>query len=94
MGIFRKQQNKRFNYQSRFYENESEGSPFDIKHKFDEHRNTAQPPSGLKARFNAAFNELKSPSEKKVRTRLLIIIAILLLIFLYIIDFDLSIFKR
>lgn len=94
MGILSKRQNKKFNYQSRYYKNEGEGSPFDIKHKFDEHRTTANPSSGLKAKFVSAFNELKNPSEKKVRRRLLIIIAILLLLFLYIIDFDLSIFKR
>ncbi len=94
MGIFRKQQNKKFNYRSRFYENENEGSPFDIKHKFEEHRKTDNPPGGLKTRFVAAFDELKNPTEKRVRIRLLIIIAILLLIFLYIIDFDLTIFKQ
>lgn len=93
MGILKKPKNKRFNYKPRFLKHDGEGSPFDIKHKFDDQRTTANPASGLKGRFNAAFNDLKRPQEKKVIIRLVIIMAILILIFLYIIDFDLSIFK-
>jgi len=94
MGVFKKQQNKKFNYQARFYKNEGEGSPFSIKHKFDEERKTTSSPSGIKGRFVSAFDELKYPQEKIVSKRLVIIIAILVLIFLFIIDFDLSIFKK
>jgi len=93
MGIFKKPKSKKFNFKPRYYKHDGEGSPFDIKHKFDDQRTTANPVSGLKGKFTSAFNELKKPQEKKVIIRLLIIIAILLLLFLYIIDFDLSIFK-
>lgn len=92
MALIKKRSNKKFDYQPRFYENDGEGSPFAMKHKFEEHRNTINTPSGLKGKFNAAFNELKSSSDSSVKKRLLIIIAVLVLIFLYIIDFDLSIF--
>ncbi len=93
MGIFRKSSSKRFSYKPRYYKYDGEGSPFDIKHKFDDHRKTANPTKGLKGKFNSALSELKSPQEKKVTYRIVIIILILLLLFLYIIDFDLSIFK-
>ncbi len=92
MAFIKKRTNKKFDYKPRFYENEGEGSPFAMKHKFEEQRNTVNPPTGLKGKFNAAFNELKSSSDHSVKKRLLIIIAVLVLIFLYIIDFDLSIF--
>lgn len=94
MGIFRKPKAKKFNYKPRYYKHDGEGSPFGIKHKFDEHRKTTKPTAGLKGKFNSAFNELKIPQERKVTYRLVLIIVILLLIFLYIIDFDLSIFKQ
>lgn len=94
MGVFKKQENKKFNYQPRFYQNEGEGSPFSIKHKFDKERKTTNTPAGIKGRFVSAFDEFKQPQEKIVSKRLVIIIAVLLLIFLFIIDFDLSIFKQ
>ncbi len=94
MGIFKKRKNKKFNYTPRYYKHDGDGSPFSINHKFEEHRKTVNPPTGLKGKFTSAFNELKDKKDKKVTRRILIIIAILVLIFLYIIDFDLSIFKR
>lgn len=93
MGIFNKSKNKKFDYKPRYFKFDGEGSPFGIKHKFDEHRNTHKTGSGLKGKFNAAMGELKSPQEKKVLITIFIIIAVLVLISLYIIDFDLSIFN-
>ena len=46
---------------------------------------------GLKGKFGDAIGDLKN-SDKKINKTLLIIISVLVLIFLYIIDFDLSIF--
>lgn len=94
MGIFNKRSNKKFNYKPRFYKYEGEGSPFSMKHKFDEERKTTNSSSGIKAKLVSAFDELRSPQEKKVSKRLVYIILILVLIFLYIIDFDLSIFYK
>jgi len=94
MGIFNKRETKKFNYKPRFYEKEGEGSPFSIKHKFDEERNTTDSPSGIKGKFVSALDELKAPQETKVSKRLFYIILILVFIFLYIIDFDLSIFYK
>ena len=94
MGIFKKPKAKKFNYKPRYYKFDGEGSPFSIKHKFDKHRKTTKASTGLKGKFNSAFNELRSPQERRVTYRLVLIILILVLIFLYIIDFDLSIFKQ
>jgi hypothetical protein len=94
MGIFNKRETKEFNYQPRFYEKEGKGSPFSIKHKFDEERKTIHSPSGIKGRLVSALDELKTPQETKVSKRLFYIILVLIFIFLYIIDFDLSIFYK
>lgn len=92
MAFIKKRSNKKFDYKPRFFKNEGEGSPYEMKHKFEEFRSTVNPPSGIKGKLNTAYNELKNPSDNSVKKRLLLIIGILVLIFLYIIDFDLSIF--
>ena len=94
MGIIKKRTNKKFDYKPRFYQKDGEGSPFEIEHKFDEFRTTTKTSKGIKAKLTSALDEFKTPQDKKVTKRIYIIIAILLLIFLYIIDFDLSIFFK
>jgi hypothetical protein len=92
MGIFKTRKNKRFSYQPRYYKPNEEGAnPFEIKHKFDDYRKTVGS-AGLKTKFTNAIDELKARPDRDTNRRLLIIISILLLVFLFIIDFDLSIF--
>lgn len=88
---FLKRTHKKFDYQPRYYK--GEGSPFKIEHKLDKFRKTAGDNKGIKGKFGDAIDDLKN-SDKRVNKTLFIIIAILVFIFLYIIDFDLSIFKR
>ncbi|MDK2771484.1 riboflavin synthase subunit beta [Flavobacterium haoranii] len=94
MGLLAKRKNKKFSYQPRYYEQDGEGSPFEIKQKFDDYRVTIGSNKGLKTKFIKALNDYKYNKNKEANNRILIIIGILLLIFLFIIDFDLSIFKR
>ena len=91
MGIFKLRKNKKFSYTPRHYDSKGEGSPFEIKHKFDEYRTTVGN-YNLKGKLNNALSDLKSNTDKVANRRILIISAILILIFLFIIDFDLSIF--
>lgn len=86
---FLKRTNKKFDYQPRYYK--GEGNPYKIEHKLDQFRTTAGKNKGLKGKFGDAIGDLKN-SDKKINKTLLIIISVLVLIFLYIIDFDLSIF--
>ena len=88
---FLKRTNNKFDYQPRYYK--GEGNPFKIQHKLDQFRKTAGKNKGIKAKFNDAISDIKN-SDKRVNKTLFIIISILVFIFLYIIDFDLSIFKR
>jgi hypothetical protein len=92
MGILKTRKNKKFSYNPRYYSNEGEGSPFEIKHKFDEFRSTVGPNPGLKGKFKNAWSEMRADKNRSVNRRLIFIIAILVFVFLYIIDFDLSIF--
>ena len=92
MGFLKKKQPKKFKYQSRYYK--GDGNPYKIKQKFEEFREDTTPPSGLKSIKNKLVKAINSKDigDNAVRKRLFIIIAILVLIVLYIIDFDLTIF--
>jgi hypothetical protein len=92
MGLLKLRKNKKFSYSPRFYDDKGEGSPFEMKHKFDEHRKTVGANKGIKAKFNDAIDDFKHNRDRQVNKRVLIIIAILVLIFLFIIEFDLTIF--
>lgn len=92
MGILKLRKNKKYSYTPRYFDDKGEGSPFEIKHKFDEHRTTVGNNRGLKTKLKNALDDLKNNPDNAVNKRVLIIIGILVLIFLFIIDFDLSIF--
>lgn len=92
MGILKLRKNKKFSYTPRYYKTDEEGSPFEIKHKFDKYRRTVGNNSGLKTKFNNAIDDFKNNPDRAANRRILVIIGALLLVFLLIIDFDLSIF--
>ena len=92
MGFLKQKKNKTYSYTPRYYKQDGEGSPFSIKHKFDDYRKTVGPNKGLKQKISAAFEEFKYAPDRAANRRILIIIAILIVLFLFIIDFDLSIF--
>ncbi|MFT6700135.1 MAG: hypothetical protein ACJAVD_001647, partial [Porticoccaceae bacterium] len=73
----------------RYYK--GDGSPYKIEHKLDQFRNTTGKNKGLKTKFSSAINELKNAEKGSNRT-VIYIILILVFVFFYIIDFDLSIF--
>ncbi|NCP06821.1 MAG: riboflavin synthase subunit beta [Flavobacteriales bacterium] len=92
MGLFKLRKNKKFSYTPRHFDDKGEGNPFEIKHKFDDFRKTVGNNSGLKTKWNHAFDDFKNSPDKTANRRIIIIIGILILVFLFIIDFDLSIF--
>lgn len=90
MGLFKLKKNKRFNYKPRFYK--GVGNPFELKHKFEDQRTTVEK-NNLKKTFKIALNDLKSYDTKSLR--IIIIVSFLLsLLFLFIIEFDLTIFIK
>lgn len=89
MGIFKTRKNKKFSYTPRYYK--GEGNPFEIKHKFDEYRVTVKK-TNLKGKFLNALEDLKTNKDDLVKKRILTIALVLVVLFLWVIDFDLSIF--
>lgn len=94
MGIIGRRKNKKFSYAPRHFEHDGDGSPFSIEHKFDKYRSTVGDNKSLKGKFKTAWGELRATSDKNTRLRLFVILSVLLLVFLFIIDFDLSIFYQ
>lgn len=92
MGILKTRKNKKFSYTPRFFDDKGEGNPYEIKHKFDEFRKTVGPNKGLKGKFTDALTDLRETPDNAANKRILVIIGILILVFLFFIDFDLSIF--
>jgi hypothetical protein len=93
MGRFTKlRRNKKYNYSPRYFDDKGEGNPYKIQRKLDRYRTTTETPSGLKSRFTNAMADLRKGADRNYRLRLLVILAVLIFICLYIIDFDLSIF--
>ena len=82
--------NRTFDYTPRYYK--GEGNPYKIEHKLDKFRSTAHTQRGLKNKLSSAMGDLRTKGDRNLKLRFWIIFAILVLIFLYIIDFDLSIF--
>ena len=89
--ISRLRKNKKYSYSPRYYDDKGEGSPYKMERKLDQFR-TLENQKGLKGKFNSAMEDLKRSGDQYLKLRMLIIIAVLTFIFLYIIDFDLSIF--
>ncbi|MEW7291354.1 riboflavin synthase subunit beta [Aquimarina sp. 2304DJ70-9] len=91
MGIFKTRKNKKFSYSPRYWDDNGEGSPYQIENKFEKFRSIGRS-NNFKDKFKTAWEELKQDSDRKINRRVLGIFLILLLVFLYLIDFDLSIF--
>lgn len=90
MGLLSTRKNKKFEYTPRYYK--GEGNPYEMKHKFDDFRSTVGANKGLKSKINNAIDDYKHNPDQTANKRVLIIIGALILIFLIIIEFDLSIF--
>ncbi len=84
--------NRSFEYKPRYYE--GEGNPYKIEPKLEKFRSTVNNQRGLKNKFSNAVSDLQKEGDKNLKLRFIAIVAILVLIFLYIIDFDLSIFYK
>lgn len=96
MGMFSKftrlKRSKKFDYQPRYFDDEGKGIPFKMEPKFDKYRSTVNSPRGLKGKFGNAMSDIRQEGDRNLKKRMVIIIAVLVLIVLYILDFDLSIF--
>lgn len=86
--------NKRFNYTPRYYDGkEKNQNPYDFDSAIRRDRETVNY-NDYRAHWDEARKGSRHRGNREVNTRLLIIIAILVLAFLFIIDFDLTLFSN
>jgi len=90
--ITRLRRNKKFEYAPRYFDDKGKGSPFKIEPKLDKYRTTLNAPRGLKGKVGNALADARRKGDRNLKIRMGIILSILVLIVLYILDFDLSIF--
>lgn len=90
---FKLPKNTRYNYSPRYYEGKDVGNIYDFESKFEKYKNT---PNSID--FGAHWKEDRKASRhrgnRSINRRVIIIFMILLFIFLWLIDFDLSIFSN
>ncbi|MBS3739481.1 hypothetical protein [Mesohalobacter halotolerans] len=90
---FKLRKNERYNYTPRYYNGKDEGNIYDFDSRFAKFKGT---PNQID--FGSHWAEARKASRtrgnRSLNKRVLLIAAILILIFLWIIDFDLSIFTQ
>jgi hypothetical protein len=91
--LFKQRKNKRYNYTPRFYKGKDSGNIYDFDSKFLKYRNTFNE-NDFGSSWQDARIKMRSRSNRSVTPTLLIIIFFLVIGFLYIIDFDLTIFNK
>jgi len=90
--LFKLSRNKRYNYTPRYYQGKTIENLYDFDSKFNKYRETYNE-NDLGKQWQDARLENRNRSNRTLNPTLLIVIAILTFIFLFIIDFDLSIFS-
>lgn len=89
--LFKLSKNKRYNYTPRYYDGKQIENPYDFDSKFMKYRETYNN-NDFGKKWQEARAISRNRSNRSFSPLLAIIIAVLCLIFMYIIDFDLTIF--
>ena len=92
ISLLKLRKNTRYNYTPRYYSGKNGGNPYDFDSKFSKYRNTYNQ-NDYGHQWQEARIKMRSRSNRGISSRLVTIIIMLILAFLYIIDFDLSIFS-
>ena len=91
INLYRSRKNARYNYTPRYYKGKDTGNIYSFNSKFQKYKETTNAID-----FGSQWAEARSSSRnrgnREINTRVLIIFAVLVFIFLWIIGFDLTIF--
>ena len=89
--LFKLRKNKRYNYTPRYYKGKESVNIYDFDSKFSKYKEIYNK-NDFGSSWNQVRQEKRSRTNRSITPRLLIIILLLIFCFLYIIDFDLTIF--
>lgn len=91
LSIPKRRTNRRYNYTPRYYKGKSEGNIYDFENRISKYRDATN-----SIDFGAQWKEDRKSSRnrgnREINKRVIYIAVVLIFIFLYFIDFDLSIF--
>lgn len=93
INFYKSRKNTRYNYTPRYYKGKDTGNKYEFDSKFNKYRNATNS-IDFGAQWSEARGESRNRGNREINKRVVYIIIILLLIFLWIIDFDLSIFSN
>ncbi len=88
-----KKKNNRYNYTPRYYKGKDTGKTYHFQNKFNKYREATNA-IDFGSQWKEARESSRHRGNREINTTVLVIIAILVLIFLWFIDFDLSIFTN
>ena len=91
--LFKLRKNRRYNYTPRYYKGKDAGNIYDFDSKFSKYRDTYNS-NDFGQQWSDMPLQMRKRKNRSVSMRLLLIIPALVLVCLYILDFDLSIFMQ
>ena len=89
--LFKINKNRRYNYTPRYYKGKDKGNIYDFDSKFSKYRETYNY-NDFGKQWKEVRIQMRNRKNNSISLRLLFIILSLVLVSLYILDFDLSIF--
>jgi len=92
ISLFKLKKNRRYNYTPRYFSGKEGGNIYDFDSKFSKYRDTYNH-NDFGKQWNEARLKMRTWNNRGISYGLVIIILIFVLAFLYVIDFDLSLFK-
>ncbi|MGB7786475.1 MAG: hypothetical protein WBL27_10270 [Salinimicrobium sp.] len=93
INFYKTRKNQRYNYTPRYYKGKDVGNIYEFGSKFHKYKETTNA-IDFGSQWAEARKMSRTRGNREINMRVLIIIAVLLFIFLWIIDFDLSIFSN
>ena len=91
VSIFKLRKNKRFNYTPRYYEGKDTGNIYDFDSRFNKFKETHNQ-IDFGSHWAKAREQSRNRGNRSLNKRVIIIALLLTLLFLWFIDFDISIF--
>ena len=93
INFFKQRQNRRYNYTPRYFKGKKDQNPYDFDTTFSKYRDMPNA-HDFGAHWREARSQSRTRGTKGFGKLFYIILALLVLLALYVLDFDLSIFKQ
>lgn len=91
VNILSKKKNRRYNYTPRYYKGKSDGNIYEFENRITKYRDTTNA-IDFGSQWADARKSSRNRGNREINKRVIYIALVLVAIFLYVIDFDLSIF--